>query len=513
MERLRALRRDHLPLLLVLGFTLLLGIPAYYEPPWYDDEGIYAAVAHAMLEGETIYRDTLDNRPPVIYFIYALLLGIPGAQLLMIKIGADLALIAEQVLLYHLGRRLWSPAAGLVAAATAGVLFSLPLLEGNIANAEVFMAAPIALGILMALRERWVWAGFFLSIAFLIKQIAGLEFVAVAGAIALWSPRPLGPLVRLAAGFSAPVLVVVGYLAQQEALGEFLFAGFGYYVGYVQRGTRIPATPEFFLIRLITFMGVGLLVWRHFRGHVRSQDLVSRGLPWLWLVAAAYGALFTARPYPHYLLEAVPPLSLILAPYLTIWRTAPVLGWSGGRLLAAFGATTAAVWIFVVIYMPWQPWANPSRTVAYYENFLGLMTANSTIQQYNDFFDKRVNRNLAIVSYLQEHATPGSYVLVWGDEPWIYPLAGIVNPTRYNVSYFAYEVPTGLDEVANAVRARKPRFVVWTKNKPLYPKLKDELDAHYRVVIAVENADILERIESGAVPDRVQSLAAPQRDQ
>ncbi|MCX6022577.1 MAG: hypothetical protein NTZ05_12775, partial [Chloroflexi bacterium] len=136
-----------------------------------------------------------------------------------------------------------------------------------------------------------------------------------------------------------------------------------------------------------------------------------------WTAAALYGAFFTARPYPHYLLEALPALAVTLAPLMTVYRGHELPGWTGGRLLASFGLTTATVWVFVVIFMPWPTWASPEKTPAYYANFASWMGGRQPVGQYNDFFDRRVNRNLKIVSYLRQHAPPGTFVLVWGEEP------------------------------------------------------------------------------------------------
>jgi hypothetical protein len=200
---------------------------------------------------------------------------------------------------------------------------------------------------------------------------------------------------------------------------------------------------------------------------------------------------------------------LALSPWLTVYRRREVTGWSGVRLVSAFGLTGAAVWVFVVVFMPWPLWASPERTPAYYSNFVAWALGSASQGQYNDFFDRRVNRNLQIVSFLKQHAAPGTFVLVWGEEPWIYPLANVLNPARFSVSYFAYEVPSGLDEVAETVQAGRPRFVVWTKNKPLFPKLKDALDQQYRLVASVDNADILERQTPGLTAERVPGSAAP----
>ncbi|MCX6022578.1 MAG: glycosyltransferase family 39 protein, partial [Chloroflexi bacterium] len=285
MKRLRWIRRPEMALVLLLAFTLLLRTPSFFEPPWYDDEGIYAAVAHGMLNGRDLYRQILDNRPPGLYVIYGLLLAGAGYQPWLLKLGAALAVLAGQAVLYLIGRRLWSPATGLVAAALTGVLLSLPFLEGNIANAELFMLAPVALGMLGVLRGEYVMAGVCFGIAFLIKQIAGLELLAAGLAVLWWAPQPGRALVRLGLGALAPVAVAAGILQQRGILEEFLAQGFTYYIGYVQRGTRIPATPTFMLLRGAIFVGALLAAHRGLAGRPRSLERLALGLPWLWTAA------------------------------------------------------------------------------------------------------------------------------------------------------------------------------------------------------------------------------------
>src|SRR5437867_2962954 len=72
--------------LLVVLATFLLRLPSLFEPPWYDDEGIYAAVANSLLNGQSLYTQVLDNRPPGIYLIYSVIIGLFGPNLLFIKL-------------------------------------------------------------------------------------------------------------------------------------------------------------------------------------------------------------------------------------------------------------------------------------------------------------------------------------------------------------------------------------------------------------------------------------------
>ena len=176
----------------ILAVTLLLRIPSLFEPPWYDDEGIYAAVAHGLLNGRDLYREILDNRPPGIYFIYGLLLSWSNYAPWMIKGGATAAVLAGQIGLALVGRALWNAPVGLIAAAITGVVMSLPPFEGNIANAELFMLPAIAFGMLAIVRDRPLAAGVLFGVAFLVKQIAAMEAAAAALALLLWSPRQIG---------------------------------------------------------------------------------------------------------------------------------------------------------------------------------------------------------------------------------------------------------------------------------------------------------------------------------
>src|SRR5437899_7874528 len=50
---------------------LLLYIPSLTEP--FDrDEGFYAAVAQLILHGDLPYRDSFDNKPPIVFGWYAI---------------------------------------------------------------------------------------------------------------------------------------------------------------------------------------------------------------------------------------------------------------------------------------------------------------------------------------------------------------------------------------------------------------------------------------------------------
>src|SRR5260221_5506199 len=121
------------------GF-FLLRLPSLFEPYWYGDEGIYEVIGYAMRHGRILYSGIWDNKPPLLYLIYALFSGDQfGAKLASLLVG-----VLSVVVLYFLAKkRLVKRLHVYIATGFFTVLFGIPLLEGNIANAENFMLLPI----------------------------------------------------------------------------------------------------------------------------------------------------------------------------------------------------------------------------------------------------------------------------------------------------------------------------------------------------------------------------------
>lgn len=480
----------HGPLLAVLAATFFLRLPSLIEPPWYDDEGIYAAVAHAMLRGEALYQTILDNRPPGLYWLYALFLAASGYSVFGIKLAATAFVLFTQTTVFYIGWRIAGRRAGLLAAGLLGFLSSLPLLEGNTANAEIFMMFPTALGVLLLLWGRPFWAGVALGSSVLIKQIAGVEFLASLIALALFYPRPFRSIALLSVGCALPIAATALYLLAQASLDEFAFTGIAYYLGYVQRDGRIP--KEYWIFKLGLLAITCGVIWRHYRG-TRNEASFHQPFLALWTVFALYGALFTSRPYPHYLLQSLPPLLLWLTSTLVPNWNRSLERPTGGKMATTAGLALVACWLFSAVYIPWPAWARPERAVDYYNNWAQYVSGRRSTAEYNDFFDKRVNRNFQLARYLKEKARPGDYLLIWGEEPWLYPITRLGVAPPYTVSYYAYEMPQGLQRVVEAIRQRRPSYIIWTTNKPLFPALKAVLEQEYTQVSLAQNAALLQR--------------------
>src|SRR5579872_7480720 len=162
-------------LLISCAVFFLLRFPSLYEPYWYGDEGIYQTIGLAMRHGRLLYSGIWDNKPPLLYIIYSLSSGDQfAAKLLSLIFG-----LGAIIVFYFIAKKLLVKPLGVwLSTSIFTILFGLPLLEGNIANAENFMLLPILSGAYVILhykinnKKAYFIAGFMLGLAFLLKIVA-----------------------------------------------------------------------------------------------------------------------------------------------------------------------------------------------------------------------------------------------------------------------------------------------------------------------------------------------------
>src|SRR6185312_14427008 len=132
----------------LIAFCTIWRIPGLADPPWLNDEGVYATVGRALLHGERLYRQVWENKPPAIYLVNAAAEQVGGAVHVITAMRL-LALVASVVALtaiYRLMSARRGPMLALLAVVLTGIGLDLPLIDGTEANAEIFVAAASAVG-------------------------------------------------------------------------------------------------------------------------------------------------------------------------------------------------------------------------------------------------------------------------------------------------------------------------------------------------------------------------------
>ncbi|MBI3283109.1 glycosyltransferase family 39 protein, partial [Candidatus Curtissbacteria bacterium] len=309
------MKKHYLILALILFLTFVFRFPSLFEPFWYGDEGIFAAVARNLNFGGVLYQDAWDNKPPMIYLTYAVIFKLFGVSMFWLRLTGAIVVLVTATVIYELAQKVLGKKRALLAAFAFGFLTSLRLLEGNLALTEIFMVLPITLAMMIAILRKFDWqscfaAGILFAVASLYKQVGALEAAAL-GIFLFLDTKSFSQFFKkglaLSAGFSIPFLVTVAYFAPKNLVGEYIFAAYTYYQIYLGESPRYAILVN--ILKFIPILAAAVYgLWKKAGGKVRVFHLFL-----LWSAFSYLGSYFSGRTYGHYLVQAAPAVSLLLA--------------------------------------------------------------------------------------------------------------------------------------------------------------------------------------------------------
>ena len=477
---------------IIVSIFAFLRFPSLFEPYWYGDEGIYQVIGIALRQGRILYSEIWDNKPPVLYLIYALFNGDQFyVRLLSLIAGAGVV-----VAFYFLAKKLFKNLHSVfVSTALFTLMFAIPVLEGNIANAENFMLLPIIAAFYLVItsssKNRFLFsfiAGVLMSFAFLIKIVAIFDMAALF--VTLFILRFLEDIhltkhnihsqikniingleqeTVLVIGFIAPIIITVLYFLFVEALPDFMRASFAQNVGYVGHGNFFLLPMGFLYLKLALLLFSTLLVIRY------RQSLGTAGvLILIWLIFSIFNAFFSQRPYTHYLLVMLPPFALFVGYIL-----------DNKKLLKI----TLPLLIITVVIVLQVFRLNFKKIIPYYGNFLSFISNNKSVEAYQAFFDRNTPRDYALANFIKSKTSDNESVFLWSDSAQVYSLSGKLPPGRYAVSYHVTFYPDATRETKEAIEKKKVKYIIQTKQSPQILQFLDNYELKYKI----EGVNIYER--------------------
>lgn len=145
--------------------------------PFERDEGGFAYIAYQMMEGQQLYTDLYEIKPPLLYMTYALFITIFGHSIEGIHTGLLLFDVAYILILFFFARSFFDKTVALVASFAFSILSLSPNLLGFAAHATHFAILPGLGGLVMLTKaletdnkKMFFWAGLAFGTAFLYKQ-------------------------------------------------------------------------------------------------------------------------------------------------------------------------------------------------------------------------------------------------------------------------------------------------------------------------------------------------------
>ena len=402
----------------------------FFDVPMISDEGGYSYVAQFSTDTYRLYRDIPFDRPPAIFLIYEMILGIFGPGLAALRLGAAVWNALSTLAIFAFSREVAGSHTG---AAGAAVLFAVvstsPSIEGFTANAELFAVLPLVVAAHLAWRQQWTWAGVVAGLATQIKPI-GVSAVLLAG---FW-------IVRQKAGWQAGLRLCAGYgLVGIAALFHIASIDWtGFWAHQQQKASTLSPSAPLFVTSVLETLPAWLGIAAVACIGLSRTNAATRHFGLAWVLSSFVGMAIGGHWAWHYWMQLIPALA---------WLTAPV--WTTTRRMSASAivAVTVGIVLFTGRELPqWLAAPNEVSWTVYHRP--GYLVESD------------------IAAYIKRATTPADTIQVAFWEAAIYSLS----ERRASVPHLYYYeyVPSrrAYDAVVQAISRRQPAMVIVVNDPP-----------------------------------------------
>jgi hypothetical protein len=489
---------------LVLQLTIvILRIPNFFEPYWYGDEAIYLTVGTGIRQGLRLYSDIIDHKTPLIYYLAA----VPSQ--FHFRLLNLFWMMAATTLFFFVAKKIFANSRKAFAGSFILVLLTtLPWLEGHIPNGELFVIGFVAAGLLLLGKTRlfqkffankprealqfggqeklWlILSGSFFGLGVLTKVPGLLDFGAVLllgwfalAAVALvktatWREKitALGKFIAksswLFLGLLIPIIISVIYFVSQGSGQDYFQYGLLYnfrYSGSWQLDLNNPLLEFFFTLpgKISVLAGLMLLLTLVKKYTLRFKFIAG------WFALTLFAALLSNRPYPHYLIQVVPPFSLLL---VELWLLIQDMRYKKTMLLTGVGLLVMPMIIIVLLNV------RPYSAKEYYLKFYELVSGKITMEEYDHSFSPYVANNYQAAEAIR--GLDGERMFIWGTNPMLYALTKTTPTSRFTVSFHIKDFADHANTLRQ-IKQEKPKIIVVMENEDgEFPGLYQYLDTLY----------------------------------
>lgn len=422
-----------------------------------------------MNAGRLLYRDVFDNKPPLLYFLYSLV----SSDQFMIRLLSLIVGLISVIAFYFLAKKILENRKSVfISTGFFAILFGLPIIEGNIANAENFMLLPNIITAILVLKSLEVdtryrfklllIAGLTIGISFLLKIVALFDFAAFFAFLFVSNYsnnllsifkkenfiKEIKNLLPFLIGFIIPIALVTIFFTFSNALPYFLKAVLFNNVGYVNYGNKFIIPQGLLVIKLILLFSFCLFIF--WKRKTLGNNFVFVAL---WLAFSLFNAYFSQRPYTHYMLVLLPAFSLMLG-YLSLNKEISKLA----------GILTLSTFIAVLLSFSFY-----IKTAFYYQNFASFLLGGKSVYQYQRFFDRNTPNDYDLAGYIKANTKKEDKIFIWGNNAQVYKLTEKLPPGRYTVAYHITSYKDGLENTRQGLIKNPPKLIILMHNVSTYP--------------------------------------------
>lgn len=458
-------------LVFLLLSVFILRIPSLFEPYWYGDEGVYLSLGLGIKKGLLLYRDIFDNKTPLIYLLAAL----SGPSLFWLRFMLMLSVLTSVYFFNRLSLLIFNsekkPAR--ITTVIFALLASIRLIEGNIANSEIFILLPTIAGFYYFFsRKRPILSGLILSSGILLKVPGVFDFLALLFFLLFFENKKkffsLGKReILLSLGYFFPLFLVSAYFWTKGTFGIFFKSCFLQTMGYLsswQTGEHAFSVGSLLrselVIRAVIVFLVVLVMW-----FKRKKITPTAVFVFIWGSFALFAATLSGRPYPHYLIQFLPALALIIGLLFSNKIKKISIIFSAGLLL-----------LTVITVAHYRFWAYP--TFSYLKNFAEFSLGKKDKTAYFAYFDPKTPVIYRLAEFIRSNTSEEEKIFLWIDESSLYALSRRVPATPYVAAYHIIDF-NRFAQVATTLEKNPPALIIVNQEVRPFPQLFLLLARHY----------------------------------
>lgn len=425
------------------------------------DTSVYIIGAKFVMNGFVPYLDFWDHKPPLVYFLYALVLKLFGStRYSAINVLTLLFLSGTSAILYFVVRRLCATVAAFFAALLLPLISIIIIsLDALMPNTEIYMQLFSLLTVYFgyrAITEQRIdlggWAGIAIGIAIGFKQPAGVILIMLCGTAGVYGFMQKQPLRRtfwliasFISGCSLVWIIITGYFLAHGALDEFWFEAFRFntiYSSALPRSNKIRVLVELFsqmfevvpyimipFIVAVMYMMIGLC---DFRRPFKQRFMYLFVL--LWNLMDLAGMSTSGIFYSHYLVQWLTSVVVIMVVGLyELYRLISRREWILSVIFSCYAAFLMVV-IFTGFHAdrlyrlwPFDSYHTIRSHVRHAEQKLG-----KKYYSHPFYFDVNHIYDIQNMVYtVKRYVAPDESLFIWGFMPEMYLMASRKPASRF----------------------------------------------------------------------------------
>jgi 4-amino-4-deoxy-L-arabinose transferase-like glycosyltransferase len=412
-------------------------------------------IGDKITHGSLLYWDFVDNKVPGIFYLNALVFFIFGKSIIVPRIMLFLFNGMSALIIYFIGRNLWNENVGRMSCIFFLIGIYVPSIQGSNVLTEQYMVFFGSLGFLMFLKSHHNWkylflAGFLLGIAILFKQPGILFYFSIfmyyllnlraeENRNSIYIYQSIKSLFLIGCGLIIPILIAALYFYKVGVLHDFIYWSFiffieGNYENRIQLFKLITPFEALTIVWVLALFSVVILVYKYIINKYNSNNLFVV----VWLLA--FGYTLTIRQYPNYLIQILPPVSLLAS--CAFEKLLPLFYLSNIRKAISKKEIMNSLVVICI---------------------LGLMIFNicKIVALDNEQMESKLLINqIDISNFIILYTTPGEKILSFPFEPFIYFMSGRDPPVKYP---FFVHYPADLIEsfgVIDELKKSQIRYII-----------------------------------------------------